>query len=40
MPPIRGVQITGGFQVPGNQGGIFIGRCPVTRFDCGRGAPM
>ena len=40
MPLIRGVQITGGLQVFGNQGGILFGRRTGHLIGCGRDAPV
>ena len=36
VPGIRGVQITGGLQMFGDQRRILVNRRRVTRFDCGR----
>ena len=37
---LRGVQITGGLPVVGNQGGILVGRRRVAGLDCRRDAPV
>ena len=40
VPAVGGVQITCGLEVFGDQRGVLVGRCRVTRFDRGGHAPM
>ena len=40
VPGVRGVLITGGFQMFSDQRSILVGRRRVTFFDCGRNTPV
>ena len=40
VPVEGGTQIPGGLQVFGDQRGVLLRRCRVTRLDCGRNAPV